>query len=66
MVVIILRSNCADSACSVLCGMISQYNRPFEEQYAVRGLGSLVSKRIRMEGFVVTDPYMFKWRDARD
>lgn len=46
--------------------MISQYNKPRNEEYAIRGLTSIVSKRLKMEGFVVTDPYMFKYRDERD
>lgn len=47
--------------------MISQYNKPFSEQYAVRGLASVVSKRIKFQGFVVTDPdFGPKWRDERD
>jgi NADPH-dependent curcumin reductase CurA len=46
--------------------MISQYNKPAADQYAVKGLVNIVSKRLKIEGFVVTDPYMFKYRDERD
>jgi NADPH-dependent curcumin reductase CurA len=46
--------------------MISQYNKPASEQYAVKGLANIVSKRLRMEGFVVTDPSYFKYREERD
>ncbi|KAL3835115.1 hypothetical protein ACJIZ3_009851 [Penstemon smallii] len=38
-----------------VCGMISQYN--LEEHEGVRNLFCLVTKRIRMEGFVVLDHY---------
>ncbi|KIW70934.1 hypothetical protein PV04_03162 [Phialophora macrospora] len=50
----------------VVCGMISQYNKPAAEQYAVRGLTNIVSKRLKIEGFVVTDPEFFKYREERD
>jgi NADPH-dependent curcumin reductase CurA len=46
--------------------MISQYNKPAAEQYAVKGLTSIVSKRLKVEGFVVTDPSFFCYRDERD
>ncbi|XP_073308958.1 2-alkenal reductase (NADP(+)-dependent)-like [Primulina huaijiensis] len=38
-----------------VCGMISQYN--LEEQEGVKNLFCLVTKRIRMEGFIVLDYY---------
>lgn len=38
-----------------VCGMISQYN--LEEPEGAQNLFCLVSKRIRMEGFVVLDYY---------
>lgn len=37
------------------CGMISQYN--LEEREGVRNLFAIVTKRIRMEGFIVFDYY---------
>lgn len=40
----------------VACGMISQYN--LEEPEAVRNLFCIVTKRIRMEGFLVFDYYL--------
>jgi NADPH-dependent curcumin reductase CurA len=46
--------------------MISQYNKPAAEQYAVRGLTNIVTKRLKIEGFVVTDPEFFKYREERD
>jgi NADPH-dependent curcumin reductase CurA len=46
--------------------MISQYNKPATEQYAVKGLTSIVSKRLKVEGFVVTDPSFFIYREERD
>ncbi len=51
---------------TVVCGMISQYNKPAEEQYALKGLTSILTKRLKVEGFVVTDPEFFKYRDERD
>ncbi|EXJ62555.1 hypothetical protein A1O7_02993 [Cladophialophora yegresii CBS 114405] len=50
----------------VVCGMISQYNKPAAEQYAVRGLTNVLSKRLKIQGFVVTDPEFFKYREERD
>ena len=38
-----------------VCGMISQYN--LEQLECVHNLFSIVAKRIRMEGFIVTDHY---------
>lgn len=35
------------------CGMISQYNT--QEQYGVRNLISVVGKRLRIQGFIVSD-----------
>ena len=57
----------ADIPRQVLCGMVSQYNKPPAEQYAVKGLTNLVAKRLKMEGFVVTDSrFGPKWRQERD
>ncbi|ETI23597.1 hypothetical protein G647_05399 [Cladophialophora carrionii CBS 160.54] len=50
----------------VVCGMISQYNKPAAEQYAVKGLTNVLSKRLKIQGFVVTDPEFFKYREERD
>ena len=39
--------------------MISQYNiTNTSEGYGVKNLGNLITKRIKMQGFVVTDPNM--------
>lgn len=38
-----------------VCGMISQYN--LEKQEGIHNLFCLITKRIRMEGFIVTDHY---------
>src|SRR5581483_3899446 len=46
----------------VLCGMISQYNAT-EPQPGPRNLGLLISKRARMEGFIVLD-YMNRADEA--
>ena len=40
----------------VMCGMISQYNS--EQPEGVRGLSSLIVKRIRMDGFVASDYFV--------
>jgi NADPH-dependent curcumin reductase CurA len=39
-----------------VCGMISNYNTPAEEQPAIRGLTNLIWKQIRMEGFIQSNP----------
>lgn len=39
----------------VVCGMISQYNIPPQEQYSIKNLMSVLTSRIKMQGFVVTD-----------
>ncbi|CAH9091666.1 unnamed protein product [Cuscuta epithymum] len=41
----------------VVCGMISQYNIQAEGTEGVHNLMTLISKRIRMEGFLVSDYY---------
>lgn len=38
-----------------VCGMISQYN--LEEQEGVRNLATVIYKRVRLQGFVVSDYY---------
>lgn len=41
----------------VTCGMISQYNASSEgERYGVKNLGNVVTKRLKMQGFIVGDP----------
>ncbi|THG15205.1 hypothetical protein TEA_009978 [Camellia sinensis var. sinensis] len=42
-------------SCIELCGMISQYN--FEQPEGVHNLLCLITKRVRMEGFIVFDYY---------
>jgi NADPH-dependent curcumin reductase CurA len=53
----------------VACGMVSQYNLPPEERYGVKNLGQVVTKRIKMQGFIVGDsdfgPKYFKERNER-
>jgi len=39
----------------VACGMISQYDKPPEERYGVRNLFHVVTKRLKMQGFVMSD-----------
>ncbi|KAG9233177.1 putative zinc-type alcohol dehydrogenase-like protein PB24D3.08c [Amylocarpus encephaloides] len=42
----------------IVCGMISDYNKPAEERYGVRNLFQIVAKRITMRGFIVGDEDM--------
>ena len=35
--------------------MIADYNKPFEEKYGVRNLQVFFEKRLKMQGFIVTD-----------
>ncbi|CAN0914488.1 NADPH-dependent oxidoreductase 2-alkenal reductase [Linum grandiflorum] len=37
----------------LLCGMISEYNKPWEEREGVRNLLNMIGKQVRMEGFLV-------------
>ncbi|KAF8071356.1 hypothetical protein HT031_001440 [Scenedesmus sp. PABB004] len=39
----------------VACGMISQYDAPEEQRYGVRNLFQVITKRITMQGFIVSD-----------
>ncbi|KAK2039600.1 zinc-binding dehydrogenase [Colletotrichum somersetense] len=39
-----------------VCGMISSYNTPADQQQGIKGLMELVSKSITMEGFLITNP----------
>lgn len=39
----------------VACGMISQYDLPDEQKYGVKNLFNLITKRIKLEGFIVSD-----------
>ena len=38
----------------VACGMISQYNKPPEEAFGVTNLMQVVAKRLKMQGFIVS------------
>ncbi|QDS70786.1 hypothetical protein FKW77_004225 [Venturia effusa] len=42
----------------VACGMISQYNLKPEESYAIKNVMAFVAKRIKMQGFIVSDANM--------
>ncbi|KAI4194448.1 MAG: hypothetical protein LQ346_003676 [Caloplaca aetnensis] len=42
----------------VTSGMISQYNAKPEERYPIKNLGNVVWKRLKMQGFIVSDPEM--------
>lgn len=54
------RENSADKDfnISVACGMVSQYNLPPDQQYHLRNAFQVVSMRVTMQGFIVTDPGM--------
>ncbi|KAK5166735.1 uncharacterized protein LTR77_008279 [Saxophila tyrrhenica] len=39
----------------VVSGMISDYNKPFEQKYGVRNLQVFFEKRLKMQGFIVAD-----------
>ncbi|KAK3057485.1 hypothetical protein LTR09_001669 [Extremus antarcticus] len=39
----------------VVSGMISDYNKPFEQKYGVKNLQVFFEKRLKMEGFIVSD-----------
>ncbi|KAK4149161.1 hypothetical protein C8A00DRAFT_47157 [Chaetomidium leptoderma] len=40
----------------VACGMISQYNLHAEDRYGVKNMFLVVTKRLTMRGFIVSDP----------
>jgi NADPH-dependent curcumin reductase CurA len=42
----------------IICGMISQYNLPPEDQYKVGNLTQFIGKRLSMRGFIVGDSIM--------
>lgn len=42
----------------IACGMISQYNSKPEDLYPIRNLMSVVTKRLTMRGFIVSDANM--------
>jgi NADPH-dependent curcumin reductase CurA len=45
-----------DFARLICCGMISEYNRGYEERrYAVKGLPVIIKRRLTLQGFVVGD-----------
>ncbi|MEK9672371.1 MAG: NADP-dependent oxidoreductase [Rhodospirillaceae bacterium] len=44
-----------DRARIIICGLISQYNQPRDEIQGIRNLTHINRKRLRMEGFIVSD-----------
>ena len=42
----------------MVCGMISEYNKPWEEKYPIRNLQRIFEKRLTLRGFIVGDPDM--------
>ena len=55
---------------AVACGMVSQYNLKPEERYGLKNLYNVVTKRLRMRGFIVGDkdigPKWIKERNEKD
>ncbi|KAI9137744.1 NADPH dependent alkenal/alkenone reductase [Paraphysoderma sedebokerense] len=49
--------HCNQHARIIACGMISDYNLEEKDRFPVRNLFEVVTKRIRMEGFLVGDYY---------
>ena len=48
----------------IVCGMISQYNLPYEKQYRLAGTESIFGRRIKMQGFIQGDPdFGPKWQE---
>lgn len=39
----------------IMCGMISQYNKKPEELYGIKNLMHAITKRLKMQGYIVTD-----------
>ncbi|KAL7789929.1 putative alcohol dehydrogenase [Trichoderma ceciliae] len=51
----------------IACGMISQYNKPPDEWYGVKSVVLVVAKRLKMQGFITSDPNMGpKYLSERD
>ncbi|KAK6439439.1 hypothetical protein LTR95_004364 [Oleoguttula sp. CCFEE 5521] len=42
----------------IACGMISQYNTPPDQAYGVKNMMQFVAKRLKMQGFIVSDENM--------
>ncbi|KAK4552845.1 hypothetical protein LTR86_010179 [Recurvomyces mirabilis] len=40
---------------TVVCGMIGDYNKPFEKKYGVKNLQVIFEKRLSLRGFIVAD-----------
>jgi NADPH-dependent curcumin reductase CurA len=40
----------------IVCGMISQYNLPYEEQYRLAGIETIFGRRLNIRGFIQSDP----------
>lgn len=43
---------------TVTCGMISQYNLEPKDAYPIKNLMQVVAKRLKIQGFIVSDPNM--------
>ncbi|KAF2877026.1 hypothetical protein BDV95DRAFT_482183 [Massariosphaeria phaeospora] len=40
------------------CGMISQYNLPQAEKYGIKNMMNLFLKRLTIQGFIISDPWL--------
>ena len=38
----------------IACGMISQYNLPYDQMYKIGNVREFVSRRLKMQGFIVS------------
>lgn len=47
----------------IACGMISQYNLKPQDMYPIRNIILFVSKRIKMQGFIVSDPNLRAYKE---
>ena len=45
----------------IACGMISQYNLPDSERHGVTNLQNMISRRLTMRGFILTDPDLLRY-----
>lgn len=48
----------------IVCGMISQYNLPYEKQYRLAGTETIFGRRLKIQGFIQKDPdFGPKWHE---
>ncbi|KIX06387.1 uncharacterized protein Z518_04363 [Rhinocladiella mackenziei CBS 650.93] len=60
-------ANMKDFGRIVACGSISTYNNSSTTNpYGIKNYSSVVRKRLRWQGFIVSDPNIIRWRAERD